>query len=168
MLTEESKQKLYALARDDAERQRLWAALQSDTGTDTARELFQLLAVYATIGGASFAVASSLYWLGQFFPDIISNRSLTLISAVSFFGAIPAISWVFATKLDAFSQKHSYVITLAVGIIAGYYYHGYYERRSDVHLTEQIAIKACLASSSCVSLAKTLNNGVDVRYLLVP
>lgn len=176
MQAEESKKRLYALARDEAERQRLIAALQLNARNDTMSEVFELLAYYMIIASASFGVSAAFYHAGNLLPEILSKKDLFIISIVSFLGIILLINMFLASnagtytakKLVSISERYAYLITFATGFMAGYFLHSYHVMYSEEFRVKEIAVKACLSSRSCLALAKNNNHGDDIRWFLEP
>ncbi|MBZ9942644.1 hypothetical protein LB533_16250 [Mesorhizobium sp. BR1-1-13] len=177
MLTEESKQKLYSHARDDAERQRLLASFRTDGTTDATRGFFERLAFLLIIGSGSLAAAAAMVWLGSYLPASQSKSKWLLMLAVTgFLGTGLAINLSFDGKngkhrkerLELAARRYGYPIILASGLGLGWLAHQYNEATSDLEALRLTVLRACLTSAICVASATRLNGGDDPRYHLGP
>lgn len=179
MLTEETKQRLYALARDDSERQHLLVAFQAyqqDTETESVHQLFGHLARVTLFGGAALAVATGVYWVSQLVDGLIAERVASLTALGSFAMTLIAIAVSFWGERGAkreeqwrvTAQRYGFPLILVLGIAVGYWAKGHFERQSDTYKAREIAVVACLQSAQCLRLAKELNWGNDVRWVLAP
>ena len=164
MLSQEQKQALFSRARDDEERQRLLAALRSDPKADAMRDLFELVARYALIGAAAYAVAFLVDWVVR---HTLSHAALgkwaIAPSVVAFLATIIALNMSFdgpqgahrRVLWETMAHRYGYPIVLLAGLLGGSYYRQYADAVSEAGMASRAAIVACSQTPACIELAKS-------------
>jgi len=164
MLSQEQKQALFARARDDEEKQRLLAALRSDPKADAVRDLFELVARYALIGAAAYAVA---FLVDCGIRHTLSHAALGKWAIAPSVFAFLATIVVFNMRLDGqqgarrrafwetMAHRYGYPIVLLAGLLGGSYYRQYADAVSEAGMAGRAAIVACSQTPACIELAKS-------------
>lgn len=176
-MSDDNVQRLLSDARDDAERQRLLAALHTEvSGKEPVRELFELTAFYLLIGVVAFGVAYAANHAGNLFlPDAVKHtRWYAAGLLLVFFLAALAINLSFdgdrgavrKQRWQGAAREYGYPLTLIVGLYAGYQYYEYSYRNSYEGEAHHATLAACADLPACLKLARDYNSGDDVEQFL--
>ena len=170
MLTEESKRRLYAQARDEAERQRLWLP-SGLTPRVMAFSSCQPLRVDG--GGGLFGPRRRLCRLCVLPASVTHTKAFLAAVLLAFLLSLIAINMSLDGErgagrkawLELTSRRYGYPIVLAAGLYLGGLYHGHAERAFEVGLAQHAMVMVCAQRPGCVAEANSAFGGEVTDYV---
>jgi hypothetical protein len=141
------------------------------TETEGLQGLFELSLAWAIFWAGCIGIGWAVYFLlgrlevGASIATAVAGLT-TLVTGIVALWVGDRTRWL--EFLPRYIHKYAFALTLATGLVGGWFYRNIHEPDPDRSNAERAAVRACVQMTGCLNLAAIINGGNDVEPYLPP